>query len=309
MSKNIDIQLNEINRLMSYNRSKTLLEQDGSLSLNFDRIYSDPETARKHVDSMDFENWTVHGVLETAELVTGLIGIIPFPPLTVVANLASMGFGLANAGVYAYEGEMYDASIALAFAMIPGGETVRLLKQIKKADGLVEEGGKLVLNKAGKEVIEQGVKKNWKKTFRESLNKFAESKGLKKTLQYASFINSKTPTPIKIYLSIIGFPIAIDTLYYLFTLAMTDDNKLTAQQQREKSQFKPIIDLFKSPTEQLALAYTIIKWVVAQLTEEDVKNIGEVDERIFENIKPIPTDDLLADLDKILAEINEKSDK
>jgi len=52
MSDNINIQINEINRLMSYNRSKTLLEQDGSLSLNFDRIYSDPETARKHTDSM-----------------------------------------------------------------------------------------------------------------------------------------------------------------------------------------------------------------------------------------------------------------
>ena len=80
---------------------------------------------------MGVQNWTVHGVLETAELVTGLLGMVPFPPLALAANLASMGFGLANAGVYAYEGEYYDASIALAFAMIPGPETVSMIKQIK----------------------------------------------------------------------------------------------------------------------------------------------------------------------------------
>ena len=110
MKGDIKTQLNEINRLMIYDRSKTLIEQE---SIFTQQLYnpkygtlSKKDTAEKWYEEMDFENWTAHGMLETAELVTGLIGMVPFPPLAVAGNLASMGFGLTNAGLYAYEGNL-----------------------------------------------------------------------------------------------------------------------------------------------------------------------------------------------------------
>lgn len=290
MEENIRIQLVEINRLMSYDRSKVLSEQESIFTQQlFNPNYgalSKPETAEKWYEDMDFQNWTVHEVLETAELLTGLLGMVPFPPLALVGNLASMGFGLANAGVYTYEGEYYDASIALAFAMIPGPETASMIKKIKNVDGIATVGGKPVLNSKGKEVIEQGVLKNWKKALGESLELYAKQNGLEKTLKYVLGITRILNSPIRVYLSIIGFPIAVDTLYYLFTLAMTEDNKLTAQQQRQKSQFKPVIDLLKSPKEQIKLAIGLMNLLVASLSKEEVEGLGDIDESMFENIKP-----------------------
>jgi hypothetical protein len=67
---------------------------------------------------------------------------------------------------------------------------------------------------------------------------------------------------------------------------MTEDNKLTAQQQRQKSQFKPIIDLLKSPKEQIILAIGLMSMLVSYLTEEDVESLGEVDESMLEGITP-----------------------
>jgi hypothetical protein len=244
---------------------------------------------------MDFQNWTVHEVLETAELLTGLFG-----------NLASMGFGLANAGVYTYEGEYYDASIALAFAMIPGPETASMIKKIKNVDGIATVGGKPVLNSKGKEVIEQGVLKNWKKALGESLELYAKQNGLEKTLKYVLGITRILNSPIRVYLSIIGFPIAVDTLYYLFTLAMTEDNKLTAQQQRQKSQFKPVL---KSPKEQIKLAIGLMNLLVASLSKEEVEGLGDIDESMLENIKPdLNSEEYKKNLEMLLNFYTEKTD-
>lgn len=290
MTNNIENYINEINRLMKYDRSKTILEQESIFTQSlYNPRYgtlSKSDTAEKWYEEMNFSGWTAHGMLETAELVTGLMGMVPFPPLAIAANLASMGFGMANAGLYAYEGKYYDATIAASFALIPGPETASMIKQIKNVDGVVEQGGRMVLNKAGREVIEQGVKNNWKIALKKSLELFAKTNGLEKTLKYVLFVTRKLSKPMKVYLSIIGFPIAADTLYYLLTLAMTDDNKLSAQEQRDKSDFKPIIDLLKSPKEQIILAIGLMSMLVAYLTEEDVESLGEVDESMFEGITP-----------------------
>ncbi len=320
MEESIKIQLMEINRLISYDRSKTLLEQPesfmdrklGITNKNTKELGMDVEEYESKVfgiGDLDPENWTVHGVLETAELVTGVLGVLPFPPLVLVANLASMGFGLANAGLYAYEGEYYDASIALAFAMIPGPETITILKKIKNVDGITTVGGKPVLNSKGKEVIEQGVLKNWKKALGESLELYAKENGLEKTLKYVLGVTRILNTPIRVYLSIIGFPIAVDTLYYLFTLAMTEDNKLTAQQQRQKSQFKPVIDLLKSPKEQIKLAIYLAGWFLSFLSKEDVESLGDIDESMFENIKPDLTDEQTKrDIERLIRKYSEETD-
>lgn len=313
MEENIRIQLVEMNRLMTYDRSKILSEQESIFTQQlFNPNYGSlakPETAEKWYEDMNFQAWTVHGVLETAELVTGLLGMIPFPPLTLAANLASMGFGLANAGVYAYEGEYYDASIAMAFAMIPGPETVSMIKQIKNVDGIATVGGKPVLNSKGKEVIEQGVLKNWKKALKESLELYAKQNGLEKTLKYVLGITRKLNKPMRVYLSIIGFPIAVDTLYYLFTLAMTENNKLTAQEQRHKSQFKPVIDILKSPKEQIKLAIGLMELLTGPLSKEEVEGLGDIDESMFENIKPVLTDEQTKrDIDRLIKKYSEETD-
>jgi len=313
MEENIRIQLVEMNRLMSYDRSKVLSEQESIFTQQlFNPNYgalSKPETAEQWYEDMDFENWTVHGVLETAELITGLMSMVPFPPLAIAANLASMGFGLANAGVYAYEGEYYDASIALAFAMIPGPETVSMIKKIKNVDGIATVGGKPVLNSKGKEVIEQGVLKNWKKALKESLELYAKQNGLEKTLKYVLGITRKLNKPMRVYLSIIGFPIAVDTLYYLFTLAMTEDNKLTAQEQRHKSQFKPVIDILKSPKEQIKIAIALMRLLIASLSKEEVESLGDIDVSMFENIEPDLTEEQSKkDIDRMLNQLPKKND-
>ena len=313
MEENIRIQLVEMNRLMSYDRSKVLSEQESIFTQQlFNTNYgalSKPETAEQWYEDMDFENWTVHGVLETAELITGLMSMVPFPPLAIAANLASMGFGLANAGVYAYEGEYYDASIALAFAMIPGPETVSMIKKIKNVDGIATVGGKPVLNSKGKEVIEQGVLKNWKKALKESLELYAKQNGLEKTLKYVLGITRKLNKPMRVYLSIIGFPIAVDTLYYLFTLAMTEDNKLTAQEQRHKSQFKPVIDILKSPKEQIKIAIALMRLLIASLSKEEVESLGDIDVSMFENIEPDLTEEQSKkDIDRMLNQLPKKND-
>jgi hypothetical protein len=315
MNRNIKIQLNEISRLMNYNRSKTLIEQE---SIFTQQLYnpnygtlSKKDTAEKWYEEMDFENWTAHGMLETAELVTGLIGMVPFPPLAVAGNLASMGFGLTNAGLYAYEGKPYDATIAASFALIPGPETMSMIKQIKNVDGVVSVGGKPVLNKMGKEVIEQGVKSSWKVALKKSLEIYAKKNGLEKTLKYVLGVSRIINKPIRVYLSIIGFPIAADTLYYLFTLAMTDDKQLTAQQQREKSDFKPVVDFLKSPKEQIKLAIALISMLVGLLTEEDVEGLDlELkDDSMFQEVTPALNDkEHKESMDRLFKKYSEKTD-
>lgn len=283
MEENIRIQLIEMNRLMSYNRSKVLSEQESIFTQQlFNPNYgtlSKPETAEKWYEDMDFANWTVHGTLETAELVTGLMGMMPFPPVALVANLASMGFGLANAGVYAYEGEYYDASIALAFALIPGPETISMINKIKNVDGIATVGGKPVLNSKGKEVIEQGVRANWRTALKNSLELTLKEKGIEWTFKYlvwlARFVKNY-------YVKFAGIPIAVDTLYYFYTLTLKDEDQLSAQEARDKSDFKPFIDILKNPTQLFPIIFNIITNL---FTEDDVAKSEQVTEGAVSEIK------------------------
>ena len=122
-------------------------------------------------------------------------------------------------------------------------------------------------------------------------------------------VTRKLNSPIRVYLSIIGFPIAVDTLYYLFTLAMTEDNKLTAQQQRQKSQFKPVIDLLKSPKEQIKLAIGLMKLLTGSVSKEEVEGLGDIDESMFENINPDLTDEqTIRDIERLIKKYSEETD-
>jgi hypothetical protein len=218
--------------------------------------------------------------------------MVPFPPLALAGNLASMGFGLANAGVYAYEGEYYDASIALAFAMIPGPETASMIKKIKNVDGITTVGGKPVLNSKGKEVIEQGVLKNWRTALKSSLELTLREKGIEWTFKYLVWLSRFVKN---YYVKFAGIPIAVDTLYYFYTLTLKDEDQLSAQEARDKSDFKPFIDILKNPTQLFPIIFNII---TSLFTEDDVANSEKVTEAAVSEIKAKPPEERQRDFAK-----------
>lgn len=120
MNKNTQIHIQEISRLMNYDRSKTLFEQDTMFTRNLDRIYSKPESAEKF-------NEDIHRYRH--EILDGLAIITFFIP--VVGPLLSLGIEVGNASLYAAEGDNESAALAAAFALIPGGEYIRSIPAIK----------------------------------------------------------------------------------------------------------------------------------------------------------------------------------
>ncbi len=120
MDKNTQIQLQEISRLMNYNRSKTILEQETMFTRNLDRIYSKPESAKKfNKEIYEYR----HEILDALAIGTFFI------PL--VGPLLSLGIEAGNAALYAAEGDKEMAALAAAFALIPGGEYIRQIPAIK----------------------------------------------------------------------------------------------------------------------------------------------------------------------------------
>ena len=120
MDKNTQIHIQEISRLMNYDRSKTLLEQETMFTRNLDRIYSNPKSAEK------FNN-EIHKYRH--EILDGLAILTFFIP--VVGPALSLGLELGNAALYAAEGDTEMAAMAGAFALIPGGEYIRQIPAIK----------------------------------------------------------------------------------------------------------------------------------------------------------------------------------
>jgi hypothetical protein len=107
-----------------------------------------PETVRQAVRTQieDVNNVTNfiykhrHGLLDIAALGVMFIPIIG--PL--VALSLSTGIEVANAALYASEGQNYDAGFALAFSLIPLGELVGKIPGVKK---LGVDGLKKLMNK------------------------------------------------------------------------------------------------------------------------------------------------------------------
>ena len=117
MNNNIKIQIQEINRLMNYDRSKSLLEQDTMFTRNLDRIYSKPESAKKYMNDLHKD---IHVILPV------------FAALTFWLPPVSLMFELADAGIYYAEGDKEMAGIALAFSIIPFGELIRWVPGVKQ---------------------------------------------------------------------------------------------------------------------------------------------------------------------------------
>ena len=235
------------------------------------------------------KDWTVHDWLETAELITGLIGMIPFPPTMLAANLLSMGFGATNAAVYFSEGKNYDASIALAFALMPGPAVASEVKSIKNTISTATKGGKVTEKELVKNIsannVDKVIKNGWRETLKITLRETLQTKGKHWTFKFLVWLSR---TIKNYYVKFAGIPIAFDTLYYLYTLTLKGDEQLTAQEARDKSDFKIIIDILKNPTEIINLMIDIVG---NDSTEEDIANSEKFTETAANSIKAIPPDE------------------
>lgn len=254
----------------------------------------------------------VHNILEGIEIVTGLLGVVPFPPAAVLFNTISIAAGTINAGLYAAEGKNYDAAIALGLALIPGPELSRLTKELgeEAVESIAKIGTKEIENsvkvKKGVDILNlpnnakifnNGVIKGVRDYFKKAFNLFYEENGIVKTMKYFKLLYDRAPKSTKIYLEIVGPPVTMDTIYYLWSLSLKEDDELTAQEKRYKSDFKPIVDAFKRPDK-------FIKDLILQVSgmaEENLENIGDVSMEEIENIvlKDISSDEMFDNMNTL----------
>jgi len=226
------------------------------------------------------KDWTIHDWLETAELVTGVIGMVPIPPVALLGNLLSMGFGVANAAVYNLEGNNYDASIALGLALIPGPEVIRLGKELAKPGKTIVKDGVKQLTDEGVKLIDDAVRANWKSALSESL-KLTFKGDIGGFLKYMIYLYQSLPRMAQFYITIAGFPLTMEQLYYLWTLSLTPEEQLSEIEKVAKSELKPVMDVFKRPDKFI---FDCIMAFVNWIREEEVKVIDVIDESAFEDI-------------------------
>jgi hypothetical protein len=250
-------------------------------------------------------DWDAHDWLETAELITGLIGMIPIPPVILVGNLLSMGFGAANAALYHSEGNNYDASIALGLALIPGPEIIRIGKELAKPGKIVVKDGVKQLTDDGAKLIDDAIKANWKSSLSASLKSTFEG-NVGGFLKYMLLVYKRLPRMAKFYITIAGFPLTMEQLYYLWTLSLTPEEQLNEREKVIKSELKPVMDIIKRPDKFiLDCTKAFVNW----LSDEEVELIGEIDENMFENIKPDRTDEqTISAIERLIKKSSEETD-
>lgn len=132
--------LNRIKYIMEYDSNKTSVEnltsEQTAYTRMLDRIYSDPKKAEefnKQTVAMIkglynwFASFDAHDWLTLIEVSTGVLGLIPTPLSPLFLGISTIA-GVADAGVYFYEGDKYMGSMMLALAIIPGGELSKAFK-------------------------------------------------------------------------------------------------------------------------------------------------------------------------------------
>ena len=137
MDKNTQIHIQEISRLMNYNRSKTLLEQSefamdrrygiskrNARALNMTDAEYEKEVNKGGEQLADFISEYRHEILDVLA-----IGALFIP---VVGPFVSLGIDLGNAALYYNEGDKEMAGLVAALSIIPGGEIVRRFPAVKK---------------------------------------------------------------------------------------------------------------------------------------------------------------------------------
>lgn len=193
MNKNLNIQLNEMVRLINYNRSITLLEQTTpkkSKSSFDDPSGSNGQRSKSSFDKgvmisgneLWWEDWDAHDWATAAELGLLIVGVV----LTATGVGASAGIpmigsassavfaastvaGITDAAIYFSEDKPesnYMGTMMLALSVIPGGEFFKAVKSSKNllknpaAKNIVgeladESAARALLNKTNKTLAEK----------------------------------------------------------------------------------------------------------------------------------------------------------
>jgi hypothetical protein len=125
---------------MEYDSNKTSVEnltlEQTAYANMLDRIYADPKKAeefnRQNVAMMKglynwFASFDTHDWLAFIEISTAVLGLIPTPLSPLFLGISTIA-GVADAGVYFYEGDKYMGSMMLALSIIPGGEFMKAMK-------------------------------------------------------------------------------------------------------------------------------------------------------------------------------------
>ena len=182
MDKNTQIHIQEISRLMNYNRSKTLLEQETMFTRNLDKIYSNPESAEKYNkdtrEMLKFMHEYRHEILDV--LAIGALFIPVFGPFV------SLGIDLGNAALYYNEGDKEMAGLVAALSIIPGAEIARRFPAVKKY-GIEFLTTALSKTKAGKPITtyeKKAIEEFIEQSSDGALSKAAK-KGLRNTFRHA----------------------------------------------------------------------------------------------------------------------------
>jgi len=180
MDKNTQIHIQEINRLMSYDRSKTLSEQampyisqkqGKAMRKNYEKLAGDSPV-------IDFIEEYKHEILDV--LAIGALFIPAFGPFI------SLGIDLGNAALYYNEGNKEMAGLVAALSIIPGGEIVRRFPAVKKY-GIEFITTALSKTKAGKPITtyeKKAIKEFIEQSSDGALSKAAK-KGLRNTFRHA----------------------------------------------------------------------------------------------------------------------------
>jgi hypothetical protein len=216
-----------------------------------------------------------------------------------------MGFGAANAALYHSEGNNYDASIALGLALIPGPEIIRIGKELAKPGKIVVKDGVKQLTDDGAKLIDDAIKANWKSSLSASLKSTFEG-NVGGFLKYMLLVYKRLPRMAKFYITIAGFPLTMEQLYYLWTLSLTPEEQLNEREKVIKSELKPVMDIIKRPDKFiLDCTKAFVNW----LSDEEVELIGEIDENMFENIKPDRTDEqTISAIERLIKKSSEETD-
>ena len=172
MDKNAQTHIQEISRLMNYDRSKTLLEQS---EFAMDRRYGISKRNARALNMTDAEyEKEINNSEETAKFIYeyrhGILDALAIGTffIPVVGPFISLGIEVGNAALYYNEGDKEMAALAAAFALIPAGELIRNIPGVKKYGRNVivrafqkANSGK-ALSKADQEILE-AVAENSKK--------------------------------------------------------------------------------------------------------------------------------------------------
>jgi hypothetical protein len=274
----ISTQVSEMNRLINYDRSKTLLEQkpdsvsDRNLGISrrnaralnmTDKEYEDKMYGKDSLDNIKW-NHDLAGYLEIGLTIGGILAVATGVGAPIGAAMLAAGttIGVADAAAYfVQEKDPYMGSMMLALSLIPGGELVSALgkkagkeiteQELKKLPALLQKisNNKVLTDLEGelwqrfsKSFVENApeILKTSARNSLKFLNKHMVSKGLLWTLGTLAKVSGKG---LQLVVKIGRIAVSVDLLWTL--LAAPEGYR---KRMRDKSEFSKIMDMLYDGT-------------------------------------------------------------